>query len=83
MIVPLIKIGNSKGIRIPKQLIEKCGLGDTVELRVEKGVLVISPARTPPADWEAKFDRASADPAAPTLMGEAITNDFDNQEWEW
>ncbi len=52
MIVPLIKIGNSKGIRIPRHLIEKCGLSDTVELRVEEGKLVISPSALSPL-WEA------------------------------
>jgi antitoxin MazE len=83
MTVPLINIGNSKGIRISKQLIEKCGFGDTVELRVQKGRLVISPDRTPRADWEAKFERASAGRPAPALVGEGITNDFDGAEWEW
>jgi len=26
----LVQIGNSRGIRIPKPLIEQCGFGDTV-----------------------------------------------------
>ena len=39
----LVRIGNSRGIRIPKPLIEQCGLGDTVELRVDQHCLVISP----------------------------------------
>ena len=32
----LIRIGNSRGIRIPKPFIEQCGLGETVELRVAR-----------------------------------------------
>jgi antitoxin MazE len=83
MIVPLIKIGSSKGIRIPRHLIEKCGLGDAVELRVEEGKLVILPDRPSRANWASKFERASVRPAAPSLLGEGITNDFDNEEWEW
>ncbi len=39
----LVRIGNSRGIRIPKPLIEQCGLGNNVELRVENDSLVISP----------------------------------------
>jgi antitoxin MazE len=41
----LVRIGNSRGIRIPKPLIQQCGLGDTVELRVENDCLVIAPER--------------------------------------
>jgi antitoxin MazE len=83
MTVRLVKIGNSKGIRIPKPLIEECGLGDTVELRVEKGKLVILPDRPLRADWESRFERDLARRPAPPLLGEGITNDFDNEEWEW
>ena len=43
----LIRIGNSRGLRIPKPLIEQLGLGDKVELRVENDRLVISPERRP------------------------------------
>lgn len=32
-----VRIGNSRGIRIPKPLIEQCGLGEAVDLRVEDG----------------------------------------------
>jgi antitoxin component of MazEF toxin-antitoxin module len=35
MRIELVAIGNSRGVRIPKPLIEQGGLGDTVELRVE------------------------------------------------
>ena len=33
----LVRIGNSRGIRIPKPIIEQCRLGDTVE-RVSKKI---------------------------------------------
>ncbi len=83
MTVNLIKIGNSKGIRIPKPLIDECGLGDTVELRVEKGKLVISPARAIRGGWESRFAGVSSDSPESLLPGDAITNDFDREEWEW
>jgi antitoxin MazE len=82
MTVNLIKIGNSKGIRIPKPLIDECGLGDTVELRVEKGKLVILPEAVRNG-WESKFARVSSDSPESLLLGDAITNDFDREEWEW
>jgi antitoxin component of MazEF toxin-antitoxin module len=42
----IITIGNSKGIRIPKPLLEESGLVGTVELKVVKGGIKISPAPT-------------------------------------
>ncbi len=36
----LVRIGNSRGVRIPKPFIEQCGLGETVELRVANDCLV-------------------------------------------
>jgi len=39
----IITIGNSKGIRIPKPLLEESGLGTAVELRVKKGEIKIIP----------------------------------------
>ena len=42
MIAQLIKVGNSKGIRIPKPLIEECNLTERVNLEVKGESLVIS-----------------------------------------
>ncbi len=55
----LVRIGNSRGIRIPKPLIEQCGLGNNVELRVENDSLVISPERRPRQGWEEAFRMSS------------------------
>ena len=41
----LVRIGNSRGIRIPKPIIEQCGFGERVELRVENHRLIVSPQR--------------------------------------
>ena len=38
----LIRIGNSRGVRLPKPLIEEAGLTEDVELRVSDGSIVIS-----------------------------------------
>ena len=43
MITTLITIGNSRGIRIPKPLINESGLKDKVELKVKKGEIRIIP----------------------------------------
>ena len=48
----LVRIGNSRGIRLPKPLIEQAGLSDEVELEARKGAIVISPVNGTRAGWE-------------------------------
>lgn len=43
----IITIGNSKGIRIPKILLQESGLKDAVEISLTKNGLVIAPIKTP------------------------------------
>jgi mRNA interferase MazF len=47
----LIQIGNSRGIRLPKPVIEEAGLDDEVQLQVRKGAIVIRPLRAPRSGW--------------------------------
>ncbi len=44
MITTLIAIGNSRGVRIPKPLLEESGLENEIELVVKKGEIRIIPA---------------------------------------
>jgi len=57
MDVSVVKIGNSKGIRLSKTLIEKCNLKDTVELVLEKGYIIIKPKAEPRKGWEKAFKK--------------------------
>ena len=43
MITTIIDIGNSRGIRIPKPVLQESGLGNEVELQVKKGEIRIVP----------------------------------------
>jgi antitoxin MazE len=78
----LVRIGNSRGIRLPKPLIAEAGLTDEVELHVRDGAIVIERASTTRAGWahaarqmhERDEDRL-VDPTTPTR--------FDEEEWEW
>jgi antitoxin MazE len=76
----LIHTGNSRGIRIPKQLIEQCGLGDKVELRVESDRLVTSPERRPRQGRGEAFCAAGPVVADELLLQTAEPNVFDRQE---
>jgi antitoxin MazE len=78
----LIRIGNSRGIRIPKPLIEQCGLRDAVELRIENERIIISPQREPREGWEEQF-RAAGSRGTDELLLDAGANQFDRKEWHW
>lgn len=79
----LVRIGNSRGIRIPKPFIEQCGFEHRVELRVENDRLIISPERAPRAGWEAQFRAAGPANGDELLLETVGTNDFDRSEWKW
>lgn len=47
MQVEIVRIGNSRGVRIPKSIIEQCGFGDHINLRVEEGCVILARYRKP------------------------------------
>ncbi|MDP2724621.1 MAG: AbrB/MazE/SpoVT family DNA-binding domain-containing protein [Bacteroidales bacterium] len=55
MEISVIKIGNSKGFRLNKTLIEKYNIKDKVELILEKGQIIIKPISSPRKGWEKAF----------------------------
>jgi antitoxin MazE len=57
MDVSVIQIGNSKGIRLSKTLLEKYNIKDTVELILEKGYIIIRPKTLPRKGWEKAFKK--------------------------
>ena len=81
-IVRIVRIGNSRGIRIPKALLDQAELPDEVELQAEPGRLVVRAIRTPRAGWEtaARSMRAAGDDE---LLDPPSANAFDEREWEW
>ena len=79
----LIRIGNSRGVRIPKAIIEECRLDDTVEMRVEENRLVISSHRKPREGWEEALRRATPAQQDELLLDSARDDQFEREEWKW
>jgi antitoxin MazE len=50
-----VRIGNCRRIRIPKDLLEQTDLCGSVEITVERGTLVIGPAKKPRDGWSEAF----------------------------
>jgi antitoxin MazE len=83
MKVELVRIGNSRGIRIPKPVLEQCGFEGTVELRVENRKLVITPSRLPRDGWEEAFRAAGLSADDELLLDPLPPNKFDRKDWQW
>ena len=78
----LVRIGNSRGVRLPKPLITEAGLPEEVELRVRDGAIVIAPARGPRAGWEEAAQQLRQRDED-RLLEPATRTHFDEQEWKW
>lgn len=50
--VPIVPVGNSRGIRIPKKLLEELGSPEAVSLDVREGTLVATPVAHPRSTWD-------------------------------
>ncbi len=77
----IVAIGNSRGIRIPKPLLEQAGLEDDVELHAENGRIVIAAARRPRDGWAEAA--ASLHARGEDGVLETPAPAFDDEEWEW
>ena len=83
MKVDLVPIGNSKGIRIPRSIIEQCEFGDQVEMRVSKGTLVLAAAGRPREHWDEAFERMAAEGDDDLLVPDAIALVWDEKDCRW
>ena len=83
MKVDLVRIGNSRGIRIPKPILEQCGFKGQVEMTVKGNVLVIAPARTIREGWDDAFEAMAAAGDDQVLFPEDMSHGWDEAEWEW
>jgi antitoxin MazE len=78
----LVRIGNSRGVRIPKPLIEQAGLREDVELRVAEDSIVISCPERPRHGWAEAAARMAAK-GEDELLDTLTPTRFDEEEWKW
>jgi antitoxin MazE len=78
----VVRIGNSRGIRIPKVLLEQLEIGDEVEMSVRRGGLTIRPARRPREGWADAF-RQMAARDDDRLLDQPAPTKWQAKEWEW
>ncbi|AGY57514.1 AbrB/MazE/SpoVT family DNA-binding domain-containing protein [Gloeobacter kilaueensis] len=86
MRVEIVRIGNSRGVRLPKVLLEQYGFKEAAELSVENGRLVLSPVARSRAGWHEQFAQASSaelEADLAEILPDAVSAEWDAAEWQW
>ncbi|MGH7828487.1 MAG: AbrB/MazE/SpoVT family DNA-binding domain-containing protein [Candidatus Binatia bacterium] len=78
----IVQIGNSRGIRLPKVLLEQAQLTEEVELDAEPGRIVIRRGTRPRAGWAAAA-RKMRERDEDRLLDPSTPTQFDEKEWKW
>lgn len=81
MEISIIQIGNSKGIRLAKTILEKYEITDSVELILKEGFLILKPIKKVREGWEASFKKM-ADRGDDELLIDDVFEDENLEEWD-
>jgi antitoxin MazE len=80
MEISIIKIGNSKGFRLPKTILEKYNISDKIELILEKGQIILKPISEARKGWDNAFKRMNKE-GDDQLFFEDVFEDENFDEW--
>ncbi len=79
----VVKIGNSKGIRLPKVLMEQYDITDEVELEPRDDALIIKPVKTARKGWDTAFREMHHNEDDIELIDDDVQTEWEKSEWEW
>ena len=77
----IIKIGNSKGLRLSKTILDKYNIKDKVEIILELGQIVLKPIQAPRNNWETAFEKMNKEGDDKMLMND-VFKDENFEEWK-
>ena len=82
MIISIIAIGNSKGIRLPKSVLEQLNISDKVEMEVENQQIILKPVEKKTREgWDKAFQEMH-NRKEDALVLQEESNEY-TFEWEW
>lgn len=82
MKVSIVSIGNSKGVRIPKSILEQCNFNNEAELKVENKKIVIRPVKKKIREgWDKAFKVMHERKEDTLLLDDSL--DIEMKNWEW
>ncbi len=77
----IVKIGNSKGLRLSKAIIEQYNIQEKVELILEKGRIIVQPIEKPRKNWEKAFKEMRDSNNDQLLISDVFDNE-ESEEWK-
>jgi len=76
----IIQIGNSKGLRLSKTILDTYNIKDKVEIILEMGQIIIKPIETPRKNWATAFEKMANEGDEQPLIDDVFT-DENFEEW--
>ncbi|MDY3319921.1 AbrB/MazE/SpoVT family DNA-binding domain-containing protein [Riemerella anatipestifer] len=80
MELSVVNIGNSKGIRLSKTILEKYNIQDKIEIILKKGFIILKPKAEPRKGWEEAFKQMN-DNGDDQLLIDDVFDDENFDEW--
>ena len=78
----IVPIGNSRGIRIPKLILEQCHMDHEVLVEVEDDTIILRPIKHKPRkNWEKSFMRMKKNQDDQLMIDDAVG--LEMEDWEW
>lgn len=81
MQISIVQVGNSKGIRLNKMLLEKYQITDKVELILQDDCIMIKPIKKPRQGWAEAFQRMHEN-GDDELLIDDVFEDENLEEWD-
>ncbi len=81
MLLDIVKIGNSRGIRLPAVIMKECNISNKVNMEVVDGKIVITPLKSQRTGWDKAFKKMHA--AGEDSMQLAEEKIEELEDWEW
>ena len=80
----LVKMGDSRGIRLPRLFLEQAEVDEEVELEIQDGQVIVRLVPRPRRDWEKQFDGMTARGDDRLLDSKTFSlSSWDEEKWVW
>jgi antitoxin MazE len=83
MKIKLINIGNSKGLRLSKALIQQYNITEDIQLELKEDGILLKPITKPRSGWSEQFEKSVKQIEKQEKNWMEARNRFDKEEWTW
>ncbi|PKL39239.1 MAG: AbrB/MazE/SpoVT family DNA-binding domain-containing protein [Spirochaetae bacterium HGW-Spirochaetae-1] len=83
MIIKIVPIGNSKGIRIPNYILQQLQVDKQIELVFDetKSEIILKPIKEIRQGWSEAFKKMNSNSDDSLIIDDSI--DLNDNDWEW